>query len=89
MSNLKVMKWGASWCGPCRMLDPILHELEKELVDVEFEFIDVDENPESAGENGIMGVPRVMIFKNGEKVDDFAGFKPKEFIVDLIEKHKK
>ena len=85
---LKVLKFGAPWCGPCKMLNPVLDELQEELVGkVEFESVNVDEDPAKAGQYGVMGVPRVMIFKDGEKVEDFSGFKPKEVIEELIEAH--
>lgn len=87
MSNVKVVKFGAPWCGPCKILDPVLHELKDEMPNVEFEFIDVDQQPEMAAKFGVMGVPRVMIYKDDEKVEDFAGFKPKEAIETMIEFH--
>lgn len=87
--SLKITKYGASWCNPCKQLDPVLHELDEELNDVEFEFIDIEtsEGAAKAGESGVMGIPRVFIYKDNEKVEDFSGFKPKEFINELINKH--
>lgn len=82
--SVRVLKFGAVWCGPCKMIDPILHELEDEFPDVEFNFIDVEESPDMAISYGVMGVPRVMIYKEDQKVEDFTGYKPKEFINDLI-----
>jgi len=88
MSKLHVLKFGADWCGPCKMLNPVLDELKEELEGkVEFKSVNVDEDPATAGQYGVMGVPRVMIFKDGEKVEDFSGFKPKEVIEELIEAH--
>lgn len=84
---IKVIKFGASWCGPCKMLDPILKELKDEMIDVEFQFVDVEEDPETTANFGVMGVPRTMIYKNDERVEDFAGFKPKSEIYELINKH--
>ena len=85
---IKVLKFGAVWCNPCKMLNPVLDELKEELAGkVEFESVDVEEKPEVAGKYGVMGVPRVLIFKDGEKVEDFSGFKPKEVIEELIEAH--
>ncbi len=82
--GIKVQKFGADWCGPCKMLDPILKELDQERQDVDFEFVDVEEEPELAAEKGVMGVPRVFIYKDNELIDEFTGFRPKEFIESIL-----
>jgi thioredoxin 1 len=85
---LQVLKFGAPWCGPCKMLNPVIDELKEEMTNVEFESVDVDQDPGKAAEYGVMGIPRVFIIKDGEKVEDFTGFKPKDVIKELIEAHK-
>jgi thioredoxin 1 len=87
MSNIKVLKFGATWCGPCKMLDPIMYELKDEYPNIEFQFVNVDEEPEITGQFGVMGIPRVMVYKNDEKVEDFTGFKPKTVIEQMINFH--
>lgn len=87
---LKVTKYGAPWCGPCKMLDPVLHELQDEFKEVEFEFIDIDtdEGANKAAEAGVMGIPRVFFEKDGETVEDINGFVPKGALEELINQHK-
>ena len=73
-----------TWCGPCKVLSPILEELEAEVEDVQFVKLDVDQFPEIAGANQVMGVPTVVILKDGEVKERFVGVQPKETIKDKI-----
>jgi thioredoxin 1 len=84
---IEVVKFGAPWCGPCKMLDPVLHELKDEMPNVAFKFVDVEKEPDQAERFEVMGIPRVLIFKDDEIVEDFTGFKPKAAIEQLIEFH--
>lgn len=85
---LKVRKFGAPWCGPCKMLNPVLDELKEDLEGiVEFESIDVDVDQEKAIEAGVMSVPTVFIIKDGETVDKFTGYLPEQVIRGKIEAH--
>jgi len=84
---LKVLKFGAPWCGPCKMLNPVLDELKEEMTDVEFESVDVDVDQDKAIEFGVMSVPTVFFIKDGETVDKFVGYLPKEVIKEKIEAH--
>lgn len=77
----------ATWCGPCKMIAPIIDELEAEMGDVKFVKVDVDESPEVATRYGIQSIPTLKVFKDGENVDTVVGFLPKEQIKALIEKH--
>jgi thioredoxin 1 len=82
---LKIQKFGASWCGPCKMLNPVLDELKVELDGVvEFESVDVDVEPEKAAEAGVMSVPTVFFVKDDEVVDKFVGYFPKDAIAARI-----
>lgn len=68
----------AAWCGPCRMVAPIVEELAQEYEGkVGFAKLDVDQNPKTAGKYGIMSIPTLIIFKNGEPVSHLVGFRPK------------
>lgn len=85
-SNKKVLvDFYATWCGPCKMLAPILEEVRKEVgEDVIIGKIDVDEAFEIARNFGVMSVPTLIVFKNGEEVNRSIGFKQKEAILDLL-----
>ena len=68
----------AAWCGPCRMVAPVVEELAKEYGDrVSFAKVDVDQNPKTASKYGIMGIPTLIIFKDGSPVSNLVGFRPK------------
>ena len=68
----------ATWCGPCRMVAPVVEELAQEYEGkIRFAKLDVDQNPKTAGKYGIMSIPTLIIFKNGEPVSHVVGFRPK------------
>ena len=83
-SNPVVIDFHATWCGPCKVLSPILEELDDEIDGVEFVKLDVDQHPQIAGQNQVMGVPTVVILKDGEVKDRFVGVQPKEVIKEKI-----
>jgi len=83
-SNPVVIDFHATWCGPCKVLSPILEELDDEIEGVEFVKLDVDQHPQIAGQNLVMGVPTVVILKDGEVKDRFVGVQPKEVIKEKI-----
>lgn len=74
----------ASWCGPCRMLGPIVEEFAEENDNVVVGKVNVDEEPELASRFGIMTIPTLMVFKNGEVVNKSVGLISKEEISGLI-----
>ena len=78
----------ATWCGPCRMVAPIVEELASETPDVTFAKVDVDENPDVAMGLGITSIPTLMLFKNGELVERMVGVQPKETIKKVIDAHR-
>ena len=84
---VKVKRYTATWCGPCKQLAPIFSELQNELTEVTFETIDVDENREAAIEQGIVSVPTVILEKDGEQVYRFSGVLPKSVIAGVIKKY--
>ena len=78
----------APWCGPCKMITPVLEELDGDIDGkAKIVKVDVDDNQETAGKYGIMSIPTLLLFKDGEVVDKVVGFQPKEALAELIEKH--
>lgn len=82
--NLVLVDFYATWCGPCKMLTPIIEELANERSSVEFVKADVDELRDIARQYGIMSVPTLILFKNGNIVSQKSGFMPKEILSDWI-----
>ena len=74
----------ASWCGPCKMVAPILHEIEKELPDLVIAKVNVDELTSVAIKYGIQSIPTLIVMQNGEVVNKAVGFRTKEQIIDLL-----
>jgi thioredoxin 1 len=71
----------APWCGPCQMMGPIIEELAEELEGkVVVGKLNVDENPQMAQKYGIMSIPTLLVFKNGQVVEQFVGVQPKEVL---------
>lgn len=77
----------ANWCGPCKMLTPVIEELSKENNGVGFVKVDVDENGKVAMDYQVQSIPTVMIFKDGELQERFAGFRPKAEISQILGKY--
>ena len=74
----------ASWCGPCRMMSPIVDEIAEEMEDIVVGKINVDEEPELATAYGIMSIPTLLLFKNGEIAEQIVGVRPKQQLLDII-----
>ena len=72
----------ADWCGPCQMMSPIIDEISEELTDVKFGKVNIDDYPEIAANYGIMSIPTLLIFKNGELNNTFVGVTAKDKILD-------
>lgn len=86
-SGLVLLDFYATWCGPCKMLAPVLDAISEEMADVKVCKSDVDEASDLAAKFGVQSIPTVVLFKNGEVVDGFVGFRAKEQIVPMLEKH--
>lgn len=74
----------ASWCGPCRMLSPVVDEVAEEHADVKVGKINIDDEPGLAQQFDVMSIPTLMVFRNGEKVGESVGVVPKGQIESLI-----
>lgn len=74
----------APWCGPCRMLSPVVDKVAEEHADVKVGKINIDEEPGLAQQFGVMSIPTLMVFRNGEKIKESVGVVPKEQIESLI-----
>ena len=86
--KLVLVDFWAEWCGPCRKLSPILDEVAAELSDtVVVTKVNVDQERNLGAMFQIMSIPTVLLFKNGEKVEEFVGVKSKSAIIDLVNKH--
>jgi thioredoxin len=85
---LIVVDCWAEWCGPCRMIAPVIEELAKEHAgEVVFGKLNVDENPETATKFNVMGIPTLLIMKHGAEVDRIVGVAPKPLIESKLKKH--
>ena len=67
----------APWCGPCRVVAPVLEEIAGERDDLRIVKLNTDENPQTAGSYGIMSIPTMILFKHGQPVKQIVGAKPK------------
>ena len=74
----------ADWCGPCRMVAPIVHEIADERDDIVVGKINVDEQPELAQSFGVMSIPTLVVMKNGEVVNQAMGARPKAQILAML-----
>ena len=86
--GVALVDFSATWCGPCRMVAPVLEEVSGELEGkVRFYNVDVDENGELAQEYGITNIPALLVMKDGKKQEIAVGFQPKEGVCELLNKY--
>lgn len=74
----------ATWCGPCRMVSPILDEISQEREDIKICKINIDEEPALASQYDVMSIPTFLVFQNGEKTNQALGAMPKNRILELL-----
>ena len=79
-----LLDFWASWCCPCRMLSPVVDEVAEERTDVKVGKVNVDEQPELAGEFGVMSIPTLLVFEQGKLVRQAVGARPKASVLELL-----
>ena len=79
-----LLDFWASWCGPCRMVVPIVEEIAKERDDIKVGKINVDQEPELAEQFGIMSIPTLIVMKNGQITNQAMGARPKRAILEML-----
>lgn len=84
-SGVVVVDFWAAWCGPCRMIAPVLEELATERQDITVAKLDVDEHPQLAAKYGVMSIPTLLFFKDGELKDSSIGVVPKNVLLSKID----
>lgn len=82
--GLSLLDFYADWCGPCRMLSPIVEAVAAERPDVLVAKVNVDENPNLAAEFGVFSIPTLVVLKDGNAVNQAVGVRPKEQILSLL-----
>ncbi|HGL3952770.1 TPA: thioredoxin [Staphylococcus aureus] len=87
-SGVQLVDFWATWCGPCKMIAPVLEELGADYEGkADILKLDVDENPSTAAKYEVMSIPTLIVFKDGQPVDKVVGFQPKENLAEVLDKH--
>lgn len=79
-----LLDFWAAWCGPCRMVAPVVEEIAEERTDIRVGKVNVDEQPELAGEFGVMSIPTLVVMKDGREAARSVGAQPKEDILSML-----
>lgn len=85
-SGVVLVDFFAEWCGPCRMLAPVIEELAGEMDNVSFCKLDIDQHSKAAGAHQVTSIPTLLLFKDGKEVDRCVGLKDKDALTTFIEK---
>ncbi|MGP1366218.1 MAG: thioredoxin [Schwartzia sp. (in: firmicutes)] len=75
----------AAWCGPCQMLSPVVDEVAEALTDVKVGKVNIDEQPDLAAQFDVMSIPTLVVFKDGQEVEQSVGVIPKESILKMVQ----
>ncbi|HEI7792737.1 TPA: thioredoxin [Staphylococcus aureus] len=87
-SGVQLVDFWATWCGPCKMIAPVLEELAADYEGkADILKLDVDENPSTAAKYEVMSIPTLIVFKDGQPGDKVVGFQPKENLAEVLDKH--
>ena len=81
-----LLDFWAAWCGPCRMLSPVVDEVAEERSDVKVGKVNVDEQPDLAAQFGVMSIPTLLVFQNGQLVNQAVGARPKSGVLALLDR---
>ncbi|MCI5687976.1 MAG: thioredoxin [Emergencia sp.] len=79
-----LLDFWASWCGPCRMVGPIIEEIAEERMDIKVGKVNVDEEQELAAQFQVMSIPTLIVIKDGKVVNQSAGARPKQQILEML-----
>ena len=86
--GLVICDFWAEWCGPCKQISPILEELSRDFGEkLTIAKVNIDDNPEAPSEYGVMSIPTLILFKNGDLVDSKVGLLEKSLLTDWINQH--
>ena len=83
-NNTTLVDFYADWCGPCKMIAPIVHQIAEERSDITVGKVNVDKDGEIALKYNVMSIPTLIVFKNGSEVNRIVGYKPKEAILKIL-----
>lgn len=86
--ELVLVDFFATWCGPCKMLGPVLEDLANDRADIKIVKVDIDQSRSLAREYGVMSVPTLFLFKNGQIVSQKSGYMPKEMLTNWINEER-
>ncbi|WP_349421194.1 thioredoxin [Staphylococcus felis] len=87
-NGVKLVDFWATWCGPCKMIAPVLEDLAADFDGkADVLKLDVDQNQATAAKYEVMSIPTLIVFKDGESVDKVVGFQPKENLAEVLNKH--
>lgn len=86
--KVSLVDFFATWCGPCKMLGPVLEDLAEDRADVQIVKVDIDEATDLARKYGVMSVPTLILFKDGKEISKNIGYLPKELLTSWLEKNK-
>jgi len=87
-TGLVLVDFYADWCGPCKMVSPIIDELSEEIESIQFRKVNVDDENEFARKYNVLSIPTLILFKEGQELDRVVGFSPKPRLKSWLESHK-